>query len=593
MSQTDPEKRLASEFVRITPLGAGSEVGRSCIIVSYQGRTVMLDCGIHPGETGEEQLPFFDAIDPSTIDAVLISHFHLDHIGAVPYFCTQTSYTGPVYMTYPTRSVFRMLMSDFLRQATETPLFTERDLETSLKRVKAVQYHQVSELNGIRFWCYNAGHVLGACMWMIEIAGVRILYTGDFSRHEDRHLCAAEIPQIQPDVVICESTYGITTHRPREEREAQFTGNIAKTVKRGGRCLIPVFALGRAQELLLILDEFWDQHPELQQFPIYYASSLAQRCMPLFRSSISSMNSEIQREFDIRNPFVFKHIKYLRESVGFDDSKPCVVMASPGMLQSGTSRELFDRWCTDAKSMVIIPGYSVEGTMAKQLQKDPLQVQLLDGRKVDRNIEVISNISFSAHSDSSQTKEFLSETNPRHVVLVHGEATEMARFKNDLHRQFGKIGMQIYNPKNTKTLSLRFKHDPVALVRGSLAETAARGGRIDGVLLQQDLDYSIVAEEDLVQESVYEQVSLLQTMRLPLPDVDLGELLRCFPLEVEILPDDQYRVNNVLLRREENEVVLEWDSSIVDDMVVDGLVIALLKGQGVVDLSNAFCCGSK
>lgn len=152
--------------------------------------------------------------------------------------------------------------------------------------IEVVDFHQEKEVAGIRFTTYPAGHVLGACMFMIEIAGVKvqlarchgalriaslgwlmravqILYTGDYSRQEDRHLCAAEIPPVRPDVLIVESTYGVQNHPPRVEREAIFTNTIRNIVRRGGRCLIPVFALGRAQELLLILDEYWEKHPDV------------------------------------------------------------------------------------------------------------------------------------------------------------------------------------------------------------------------------------------------------------------------------------------------------------------------------------------
>ena len=133
-------------------------------------------------------------------------------------------------------------------------------------------------------------------MFMIEIAGVRILYTGDFSRVEDRHLMAAELPTIKPDVLIIESTYGTNLHEPREEREDRFTRLVRDIVTRGGKCLIPVFALGRAQELLLILDEYWAAHPELHDIPIYYASSLAKKFMAVYQTYINAMNEKIRKQ---------------------------------------------------------------------------------------------------------------------------------------------------------------------------------------------------------------------------------------------------------------------------------------------------------
>ncbi|XP_015224866.1 PREDICTED: cleavage and polyadenylation specificity factor subunit 3-like, partial [Cyprinodon variegatus] len=162
-----------------------------------------------------------------------------------------------------------------------------------------------------------------------------------------------------------ESTYGTHIHEKREEREARFCNTVHDIVNREGRCLIPVFALGRAQELLLILDEYWQNHPELHDIPIYYASSLARKCMAVYQTYINAMNDKIRKAINVNNPFVFKHISNLKSMDHFDDIGPSVVMASPGMMQSGLSRELFESWCTDRRNGVIIAGYCVEGTLAK------------------------------------------------------------------------------------------------------------------------------------------------------------------------------------------------------------------------------------
>lgn len=133
-----------------------------------------------------------------------------------------------------------------------------------------IDFHQTVETNGIRFQAFRAGHVLGASMFLIEIDGIKILYTGDYSREEDRHLKPAEFPDCEVDVLIVESTYGVRKHESREKREQDFTKHVTEIVSRGGKCLMPVFALGRAQELLLILNEHWQKHPELAKVPIYY-----------------------------------------------------------------------------------------------------------------------------------------------------------------------------------------------------------------------------------------------------------------------------------------------------------------------------------
>lgn len=173
-------------------------------------------------------------------------------------------------------------------------------------------------------------------MFMVEIAGLKILFTGDYSREDDRHLVSAEVPPVKPDVLICESTYGTASHMPRLEKEARLMKVTTDILNRGGRVLMPVFALGRAQELLLILDEYWEKHPNYQQYPIYYASNLARKCMDVYRTYINTMNDKIKRamfEGEGRNPWDFRWIRSLKNIDRFEDVGGCVMLASPGMLQ--------------------------------------------------------------------------------------------------------------------------------------------------------------------------------------------------------------------------------------------------------------------
>lgn len=194
-----------SDLLTIRPLGAGQEVGRSCIMLEFKGKKIMLDCGIHPGLTGMDALPFVDLIEAHEIDLLLISHFHLDHCGALPWFLMKTNFRGRCFMTHATKAIYRWLLSDCIKVSnisTEHMLYTEADLQKSMDRIETINFHEERDVGGVRFWAYNAGHVLGAAMFMIEITGVKILYTGDFSRQEDRHLMAAEIPSVHPDILI-------------------------------------------------------------------------------------------------------------------------------------------------------------------------------------------------------------------------------------------------------------------------------------------------------------------------------------------------------------------------------------------------------
>ncbi|XP_025831653.1 cleavage and polyadenylation specificity factor 73 [Agrilus planipennis] len=580
-----------SDQLIIRPLGAGQEVGRSCIMIEFKGKKIMLDCGIHPGLTGMDALPFVDLIEADEIDLLLISHFHLDHCGALPWFLLKTSFKGRCFMTHATKAIYRWLLSDYIKVsniATEQMLYTESDLQASMDKIETINFHEEKDVLGIKFWAYNAGHVLGAAMFMIEIAGVKILYTGDFSRQEDRHLMAAEIPTVKPDVLITESTYGTHIHEKREERESRFTNLVHDIVTRGGRCLIPVFALGRAQELLLILDEYWSQHPELHDIPIYYASSLAKKCMAVYQTYINAMNEKIRRQIAINNPFIFKHISNLKGIDHFEDIGPCVVMASPGMMQSGLSRELFESWCTDPKNGVIIAGYCVEGTLAKTILSEPEEITTMVGQKLPLKMSV-DYISFSAHTDYQQTSEFIRILKPPNVVLVHGEQNEMNRLKAALQREYEddpNTSIQIHNPRNTHAVELYFRGEKTAKVMGTLAmDKPAPNNVISGILVKRNFNYHVLAPDDL---SKYTDMSMSHVMqRQSVYYSGTINVLRHFVTQIAglletIEGDRKMRAfGSIDITIENKVVVLEWVANPVNDMYADAIVAAILQAESL------------
>lgn len=580
---------IESDLLTIRPLGAGQEVGRSCVVLEFKGKKILLDCGIHPGLHGMDALPFVDLIEADEIDLLLISHFHLDHCGALPWFLLKTTFKGRCFMTHATKAIYRWLLADFIKVSnisTEQMLYNESDLEASMDKIETINFHEEKEIGGIRFWCYNAGHVLGAAMFMIEIAGVKVLYTGDFSREEDRHLMSAEIPAIRPDILIIESTYGTHIHEKREEREARFTGIVYDTVTRGGRCLIPVFALGRAQELLLILDEYWSQHPELHDIPIYYASSLAKKCMAVYQTYINAMNDRIKRQIAINNPFVFKHISNLKSIDHFDDVGPCVVMASPGMMQSGLSRELFEAWCSDSRNCCIVPGYCVEGTLAKQVLAEPEEIVTLSGQKIARKCQ-IEYISFSAHTDYKQTSEFIRVLRPPHIMLVHGEANEMSRLKGALQREYedSENPPTLHNPKNTQAVQLHFRGEKTAKVMGTLAiDLPKPGHKLSGVLVKRNFSYHLLAPTDLSKytDMVMSTVSQRLSVNFKGTFQDLFNTLS--HLDCEIMESKGgtkflriFRKITLNLNTTNHFVTLDWVASPVCDMYADTIIGLLLK----------------
>ena len=457
------------EQVEVVALGSGSEVGRSCIVATFKGKRVMFDCGIHPARTGYDSLPQFDSIDCSTIDIALITHFHLDHCGAVPYLCMQTNFKGKMFMTHPTKAIYRKIMQDFARLNGSESVVSEDWIEESMSRIQTIDFHQVEVVNGISITAYNAGHVLGAAMFFIEIMGVKIMYTGDYSRYPDRHLLGAETPPHSPDILILESTYGIQVHESQQERESKFVKWIHDIVRapRNGKCLIPVFALGRAQELLLVLEDYWAKNRDLHGVPIYFISSMSSKFDQLYDYYKYQLNEEVQEED--KSPFAFKYISCKKDLKDFADIGPCVVLASPGMLQTGVSRELFERWCTEARNGVIIAGYCVEGTLAKTILDRPREIIQEDGKILPLKMDSIYNVSFSAHSDFAQTKDFVTSiSGTRQIVLVHGNPDAVSKLSERLMSEFADRKLIAHISINSQPISLPVKSTMHARAYGSL-----------------------------------------------------------------------------------------------------------------------------
>lgn len=353
-------------------------------------------------------------------------------------------------------------------------LYTTEDIISTMDQIQVINFHQVVSYKGIRFWAYHAGHVLGAAMFMIEIDGHRFQYTGDYSRSKDRHLVAAEIPQEKPDILIIEATHGTLKHDSVAFREKRFTQFVHQIVARGGKCLIPQFALGRAQELLLILEQYWSNTPSLHNVPIYYMSALAKKCLKDYQIYINMMNNDIQEQAQKGNPFKFKYIINIPSSTYFSSIEngtgPCVVIASPGMQQNGWSRRLFDSWCSNSLNGLMLAGYSVENTLAHTIQTSiPNEIITLDGLRKPLSMS-INVVPFTAHADYVETSAFISELHPQCVIFVHGNKKEMASLEKKLTLQYANDPtIEFFSPENSQMVTVPFAKKKLVRVVGQLA----------------------------------------------------------------------------------------------------------------------------
>ncbi|KAJ6594393.1 beta-lactamase-like protein [Mycena capillaripes] len=565
-----------SPKLSITLLGAGQEVGRSCCVLQYRGKTVVCDAGIHPAYSGMASLPFIDEMDWSTVDALLITHCHLDHAAALTYITEKTNFRegkGKVYMTHATKALHKFMGQDFVRTSSSSSdaLFTPLDMEMSLALIIPVAVHQlITPCPGISFTPYHAGHVLGACMFLIDIAGLKILYTGDYSREEDRHLVKAELPPVRPDVLIVESTFGVHNLEGRAGQELKFT----------------------ALELLLILDEYWKEHPDLHNVPIYYASGLARKSMSVYQTYIHTMNANIRTRFAKRdNPWVFKHISHQGHTRGWEkkiaEGPPCVVLASPAFMHVGSSRELFELWAPDARNGLIITGYSIEGTLARDIMAEPDEVESLKGGMIPRKMS-IAEITFCAHVDFAQNAEFIELVKAQHVVLVHGEQTAMARLKAAMTSRYKERNedVKIHAPRNLETLNLSFSAERVAKTIGRLADIQPQPNDVlSGLLISKDFSYTLLHPRDLKDFAGLSTCTMTQRQKIVLGvrwQLVRWHLEGMFGRVEEGVDKEGVPTMRVIgavdiKQTQEHELTLEWESSASNDMLADS-TMALIAG---------------
>jgi len=455
--------------VTLTILGSGRQVGRSAILLQTNESKILLDCGIAVGSTNKlEMLPRFDAY-PSIfddLDAVIATHAHLDHTGAIPYLF-KYGYRGPVYCTEPTLPLMTMEQLDFINVAEKEglfPLYNENDVKTAVQHTITLKYGSVTSITpDIRITMYNAGHILGSSVVHIHIGEglYNIVYTSDFKFENTRTLDACTHKFLRAETLMMESTYGATPIPfTREESEALLADYIKQTIEAGGKVLIPVPAVGRAQEIMLVLNDLLNSK-SIPEVPIYL-DGLVIEATAIYTAFPEYLSKELQDIMESQgNVFMSEYFTPVkshsqREEV-LNAEGPAIVISTSGMLEGGPVLNYLKEFANDEKNMLIFVSYQVEGTLGRKLLKGIREVSFIDekGKAEVLNIKLrIEKVDgFSGHSSRQQLLNYLKKftPKPKNVIFLHGEVKAIESLAESASKI---VTASIYTPKNLETISL-------------------------------------------------------------------------------------------------------------------------------------------
>ena len=433
-----------SDYVRVIGLGSFREVGRSAILVQTPESNILLDAGIKPTSNTDE-LPYLEVpeFNIEELDAVVITHAHLDHCGALPYLY-KYGYKGPVYMTEPTLHTMKLLQEDYLkiseRDKRSVP-YTQRDISDAILHSYTLSYGEVTDVSpDVKLTLYPSGHILGSALVHLHIGEglLNIVYTSDFKFARTALLDPANHKFPRVEVLIMEGTYsGPDDILPdRIETEMRFIEIISKTFRRGGIALIPVLAVGRAQEVLYVLKKAMNRKL-IPEVPIFIEGMIDE--VAAIYTTFPEYLTTTVRELIYRdeNPFTAPNVIILkgnnREEV--INTRPCVILATSGMLTGGPVMEYLRLLADDSKSSLIFVSYQVEGTLGNRILQG---LRKLTFTREDGKIEIkelkmeIHRVEgFSGHSDRRQLMGYLKHITPKpkKVILSHGEASKIKEFK--------------------------------------------------------------------------------------------------------------------------------------------------------------------
>ncbi|MGM5483711.1 MAG: beta-CASP ribonuclease aCPSF1 [Nanobdellota archaeon] len=459
------------EWVRISLLGSGRQVGRSALLLQTPESRVLIDCGINPTGYEADSYPILEApeFDIKELDAVIISHAHLDHSGFLPYLF-KFGYRGPVYCTEPTRDVMALLQLDMIKIMKNSgvdSIYSSEDIKNTLMHTITLNFEEVTDITpDVRITLYNSGHILGSSMIHMHIGNGlhNFLYTGDLKYGQTRLLSPASTRFPRLESMMVESTYGgkDNSFPPREKLEEELVGYVKETIDRDGKVLIPVLGVGRAQEIMLIIHNYMKEGT-IPKVPVYidgmvWDINAITTAYPEFLNK--NVRNMIVREQD--NPFLNENFKQIGSRKERDDlmeyEGPCIILATSGMLVGGSSQEYFQFLAPDKRHSMIFVSYQGPGSLGRRVQQGERDLMCsINGKKpemVHVKMSVHSIDGLTGHSGRNELMNFYKRCSPqpKKVIINHGEPGRCIDLSSSLYKQFRA---ETSAPKNLEAIRLR------------------------------------------------------------------------------------------------------------------------------------------
>jgi len=441
--------------VSLLTLGGFSQVGRSCMLLTTHESKILIDCGVNPGaRNAQEAYPRLDwtNITLDELDAVVISHAHLDHTGFLPALF-KYGYKGPVYCSEPTLPMMNLIQLDAIKVAAaqgKVPLYSERDVKQLMKQTITLPYGTVTDISpDIKLVLSNAGHILGSasCHFHIGNGDHNFVYTGDLKYGKTMLLESASWNFPRVETLLIESTYGAKEdiQPTREEVEAAFIKSVNETLRNSGKVLIPIPAVGRAQELMMVIDKYM-KSGQIVESPVFM-EGMIQEATSIHEAYPEYLARELRQKIleTDDNPFDSEYFTNIEHADAREEplrEGPCIIIATSGMLEGGPVLEYFKNIAPIQKNKILFVSYQVNGTLGRRLLDGSRQVSVV-GK--EGKIEVINiNCStekldgFSGHSDYNQLMSFVHKLRPklRKVIVNHGERRKCENLSASIHRMF-------------------------------------------------------------------------------------------------------------------------------------------------------------